>query len=142
MNIRNITLFSINKCIDHPTQYINVNEGNYEKALVTYFEISEEEFFKNLMIQRGFLYRNRTSLYILRDSNHFELKRMLKNIEGFNVNVVRGGGSKSHLISPIDFRLSMYIAAIFNLNFKRASYFNDFNFLSKSRYLPFFPKKK
>jgi hypothetical protein len=40
---------------------------------------------------------------------------MFASINNCCVNVGRGGSQKAHMISPIDFRLSCYLMAMFNL---------------------------
>jgi hypothetical protein len=48
---------------------------------------------------------------------------------------VDGGGQKAHVLSPLDFRLSSYLMAMFNFNFKFINYLNTFNEISKDKYL-------
>jgi hypothetical protein len=62
---------------------------------------------------------------------------MLTKINDCYVNLGRGGGQKAHIISPLDFRLSCYLIAMFNFNYKLVNCLNTFNDLNKDRYLPY-----
>ena len=44
-------------------------------------------------------------------------------------------GQKANILSPLDFRLSCYIIAMFDLNYKTISNLNGFNSLPKDIYL-------
>lgn len=48
-----------------------------------------------------------------------------------------GGGQKAHILSPLDFRLSSYLLAMFNFNYLLFNKLNMFNDLSKDRYLSY-----
>lgn len=49
----------------------------------------------------------------------------------------RGGSQKSHIISPLDIRLSAYLMALYNFNYKTTFIsINTINILPKDRYLP------
>ncbi len=93
------------------------------------------------MILEKILRNNKNSLYIIRNSNYYDIKLLINQINNCNVDIVRGGGSKSHIISPMEFRLSTYLMAMFNLNFQKIFELNAFNFLNKERYLPYIDKK-
>jgi len=45
------------------------------------------------------------------------------------------------MISPLDFRLSCYLMAMFKFNYRLISYLNTFNIVTKYRYLPYIDKK-
>lgn len=85
-----------------------------------------------------FLEYNKDVLYILRCGDYSDLKEIYTKIEQHNVNLCRGGSQKAHIISPLDYRLSSYLMALSNFNYKKLSYLNSFNDLSKDRYLPSF----
>lgn len=56
------------------------------------------------------------------------------------MNVVRGSSQKSHMVSPIDFRLSCYLMILCNMNYKKFYSENSFNIITKDRYLPSGPR--
>lgn len=86
--------------------------------------------------------KNKECLYILRDTNYIQAKYILKYIYNLNINISRGNLEKSHVLSPLDLRLSNYLLAMFNLDYKLVSNLNVFNTLSKFRYLSNIPKVK
>ena len=61
-------------------------------------------------------------------------------VNDFDVNIGRGSSQKAHVVSPLDFRVSCYLMALFKFDYKYISYLNTFNVISKDRYLPFFEK--
>lgn len=66
-----------------------------------------------------------------------DIKNLFVNING-NQNIVgRGGGQKAHILSPLDFRLSTYLMAMFNFDYKLIAYLNEFHDLNKARYLSY-----
>jgi hypothetical protein len=81
-------------------------------------------------------------MYVLRNGTYFDFKYILRNVGKFGINLGRGGGQKSHIVSPLDFRLSSYLMAMCDFNFKLFNSFNMFNTLPKNKYLPFIKVKK
>jgi len=75
---------------------------------------------------------NKDSLYIFRDANYYHVKNLIKKINGYDINLGRGGGQKAHVLSPIELRLSFYLMAMFNFNYNLLSSLNIFNFIDKS----------
>ncbi len=73
-------------------------------------------------------------MYIIRDGNFLDIKNLFATINNCNVNLGRGS-QKSHMLSPLDLRLSNYIMAMFNFNYKLVSYLNTFNEVPKNIYL-------
>jgi len=107
-----------------------------ERSTVNYIEIGAEDFTSHLNNPDvDFLNYNANSLYILRGGSYIDVKNIFTKIRGCEVNVGRGGSQKSHVISPLDFRLSCYLLALFNFNYKYIHDLNAFNGLSKDRYL-------
>lgn len=83
----------------------------------------------------NFLDFNKNSLYILKNGDYKDIKNLFVKIEGNHVNVVRGSSQKSHLVSPLELRLSSYMMALCNFDYNYLSSLNKFNDLSKNRYL-------
>jgi hypothetical protein len=114
-----------------------------EPSVVHYVEMGIQKFAEILDDpSRNFIDYNKDTLYILRNGNYADIKSVLTGIQGNKVIVGRGGPQKSHIVSPIELRMSSYLLALSNFNYQYLSYLNDFNQLVKSRYLPFFFKDK
>jgi hypothetical protein len=79
---------------------------------------------------------NRHTLYMLKNGNYLDLKEMFIKIQEDHVRLARGSNQKSHVVSPIDLRLSCYLMLLFNLNFSKLWKENSFHLIDKSRYLP------
>ena len=113
-----------------------------EPAEILFIELSVAEFNKFLNDPKeNFMDYNLNSLYIVRNSNFYDIKLLINQINNYSVNIGRGGGQKSHIVSPMEFRLSSYLMAMFNFNFKKMCDLNAFNKLDKRRYLPYIEKK-
>ena len=97
------------------------------------------EYFIRFLNQEGtnFSDYNMHSMYIIRGGNFINIKNLFKMINDCYVNIGRGGPQKAHVLSPLDFRLSCYLMALFNFNNNLISSLNTFNDLSKDRYLPY-----
>jgi hypothetical protein len=107
--------------------------------LINYIEIGTEDFVKFLNLgSHNFLDYNKDCFYILRNGSYIDVNNILTNISGCSAKVGRGGYKKAHMISPLDFRLTSYILAIFNFNSKLISSLNTFNDISKDRYLLYY----
>jgi hypothetical protein len=65
-----------------------------------------------------------------------DIKNLVTSLGNCEVNVGRGGSQKSHALSPLDFRLSMYIMIIFKFKYKSISYLNTFNDKTKDKIYP------
>lgn len=90
-------------------------------------EININSFFKEFLPNNNkFWEYNKDTLYILRNANSSDIKEETK--------LVRGSSQKSHVISPIDYRLSTYLMLFFNMNSKK--FMKNNAFLTKDRYLP------
>lgn len=105
---------------------------------INYVEIGFNRFLKDILnnSNTNFLDYNQHSLYILKNGNHKDIKRLLVEIEGHCVNVVRGSSQKSHFLSPLDLRLSSYMMALSNFDYQYLSKLNMFHDITKDRYLP------
>src|SRR6266487_3668799 len=135
MMIEKLHIYSINN--DEMLKEFNVVQIK-EPSRVDYIEIGLENFTKHLCRPDiSFMSYNKHSLYILRNGNYKDVKSIITNINGYNVSVGRGGGQKSHMISPLGFRLSCYLMALFNFDYKLINSLNSFNDIEKYRYLPY-----
>lgn len=137
MNInKGISIFSIHKTKGEG-EVIVYNEIT-NTSPVLYKEININDFILYLDNKdNDFILNNRSNLYILRNSNFRDLKKMITKIEGYNVEVVRGSNQKAHLLSTLDLRLTAYMLAFFDLDFNKLNFFNGFNVIEKERYLPY-----
>lgn len=147
LNIDKFNLISINKVND--TQYAETDGSTSmfqsTGCNLSYVETGKYKFMQHLKTEhsnRSFLNYNLSTLYILRDGNYSDIRKLFTNIEGYKVEFGRGSGQKSHVLSPLELRFSIYISAIFNNNYVRSFNNNDFNHLKKERYLPSFISKK
>jgi hypothetical protein len=114
--------------------YIQVKEPSYVK----YLEIGADNFISHLNSSScNFLNYNKITLYIIKGGSYLDIKSIFSKINGFDTNIGRGGSQKSHLVSPLDFRLSCYLMALFKFNYKYISYLNSFNVVTKDKYLPY-----
>jgi hypothetical protein len=132
MGIKESFIFSID---DHLENMKIIKKDN--GSLITYTELKQEQFVTLLNSNVNFLDYNKHSLYILRNAGCLEIKNLFTKINGFQTNIGRGGSQKSHILSPLDFRLSTYLLAMFNFDYKKLSYLNAFNDLEKDRYLSY-----
>jgi hypothetical protein len=122
--------FKINKNPDF--YYIEISLKTFKRLLEDPFEAFGKTFAE----------LNRDSLFIFRDSNYISIKYQITKIEGIEVNLGRGGGQKSHLISPLELRINSYLLAMFNFRYDTISKLNAFDYLNRARYLPFISKSK
>jgi len=133
LHIKNLNLF-----------YISDREGGIDTTTfdnncrLIYIDIPKKAYLNFLATKgdKAFVTYNPKSLYILDNADHSDIKRMITSIDGFNVDIVRGSSQKSHILSPLEMRLSFYISAMFNCDYNKISHINSFNVLDKSRYLP------
>lgn len=136
MKINELSIFYIDDTINKT----NVIKGEGPNKL-SFIEINKTNFIEFINNPNtNFLEYNKSSLYILKDSNYIDVKILFNKINQCEVNVGRGGGQKAHVLSPLDFRLSCYLMAITNFSYKQAFYLNSFNLLNKSSYLPYINK--
>ena len=135
MGIKELNIFSIDKQLDKMS-VIKKDNG----CLITYSEMRQEDFITFLRFEKekvDFLDYNKYSLYILRYGGFLDIKNLFSNINGYQSNIGRGGSQKAHILSPLDLRLSTYLLAMFNFDYKKLTYLNAFNDLSKDRYLSY-----
>ena len=138
MHIKELNIFSIDNNLEE-MRVIRRDNG----SLITYTEMSQEHLINLLRFSKekaDFLDYNKYSLYILRDGGFLDIKNLFSEINGYATNIGRGGSQKAHILSPLDFRLSAYVMALFNFNYALISYLNDFNSLEKHRYLSYLDK--
>jgi len=138
MGIKELYIFSIDEELEK-SRIIIRNNG----CLIRYVEILPNDFITilNWNKEKGdFLDYNRNSLYIIRDGSFLCIKNLFAYINGYQTNIGRGGSQKAHVLSPLDLRLSSYMMAMFNFDYKLLSTLNEFNLLSKDRYLSYLDK--
>lgn len=134
VNIEKIHVFSINLSDEVEIEPFRLKE----LPNITYIEIGVLKFLEFLRENSGtFLDWNPTTLYILRDGTYTDLKYIFEQAGKFGMNLGRGCSQKSHVVSPLDFRLSCYILAMCNFNFEFVSKISMFKSLEKFRYLPY-----
>jgi hypothetical protein len=132
MNIENTKIFSINN--NNKSKTINVITSNCSK--IVYIEITKESFIEYLNNDNNnFLVNNRNTVYILRDSNFLNIKHLFTTINNFKINIGTGRSQKNHVLSNLDLRLSSYLLAMYNFDYKLLNNINAFNIISKDRYL-------
>lgn len=133
LGITKLNLFYLS---DRKDDYITVNFNN--GCALTFINMGVEQYIKHLKIEgaKGFAQYNTHSMYILKNGDFTDIKNKIFNVEGVKVNIVRGSCQKSHILSPLDFRLSTYMLALFDCNYSLTHSFNSFNELNKKRYLP------
>jgi hypothetical protein len=118
-----------------PSGKVNINKTE-EKSIIYNIELSLEDFAQFVNIENSkFIEYNKNSLYILRNGSYIDIKNLFTKVNGCNVTVGRGGSQKAHILSPLYFRMSSYLMAMFNFNYKLISSLNTFYYLSKDRYL-------
>jgi hypothetical protein len=133
MRIEKLNILSI----DDMKRELNIIKVK-EPSEVNYIELGVEEFINQINYENSdFLNYNKNTLYILRNGSYIHIKNILKKIKNKDVNLGRGGSQKSHALSPLDLRLSCYLMAMFNFDYKLMSCLNGFNIMSKNRYLPY-----
>jgi hypothetical protein len=132
MGMKKLFIFYIDDSIEN-MHTIKKDNG----CILTYTEINKEQFITILNSKANFLDYNKYSLYILRNGGFLGIKNLFNNINDYQVNIGRGGSQKAHILSPLDFRLSSYLLAIFNFDYKKLSYINAFDDLEKDRYLSY-----
>ena len=133
MKIEKLNIFSINnKCLLNKVNAI-FSENGYR---VIYTEIKPENFIEFLNCPNtNFLDYNRNSLYIYRNITFLDIKNIFTTINNCCFNVGRGGSQKQHMISPLDLRLSSYLLAMFNFDYKLITYLNTFDYIDINRYI-------
>jgi hypothetical protein len=131
--IDKLTIFSIDKDYESAINTIKSDKG----SRIDYIEMTSNMFKTFINSDLNFLTMNRTSLYILRNGNFLDIKNLFSFISGYKINIGRGGSQKSHILSPLDLRLSSYMMAMFTGNYRLLSYLNTFDVLSKDRYLSY-----
>ena len=134
MNLDTLYIFSI--IIDDTFEYEMLELEAPSK--IKYVEIGVKFFIENFLENpnNDFWKHNKNSLYILRGGNYSDIKEIFTIIQNTKVQLVRGSSQKSHIVSPIDFRLSCYLMILCNMNYKKFYTENSFNIITKDRYLP------
>lgn len=132
MGMEELKIFSIYDKLDLEPINVLTNKG----CKVRYMEVKLNVFVKLINVENNnFFDYNKHSLYILRGGNYIDIKNIFTTINNQQFNLGRGGSQKSHMLSPLDFRLSCYMMAMSNFNYNLISGLNTFNYISKDRYL-------
>jgi hypothetical protein len=137
MSIDQLQIFSINNSNSDLINKIGAPIGNSKMTKLHYLDLNREQFINFLNSDHKFVDYNKNSFYIVRNGNFLDIKNLFANINGCPANIGRGGSQKSHALSPLDLRLSSYIMAIFECDYKLISSLNAFNNMGKDRYLSY-----
>jgi hypothetical protein len=114
----------------------------YISNKILLIELGVEDFIELLNHPKDkFVEFNKDSLYIIQNSNYINVKNIFSKINNQYVNIGRGGGQKNHIICPLEIRFFSYIMAMFNFKYPDVCYFNNFNEVTKDKYLPFYYNK-
>jgi hypothetical protein len=138
MRLKELNIFSIDNNLEE-MKVVRRDNG----TPITYTEMRWEHLIEFLSFDKkkaDFFDYNNYSLYILRDGGFLDIKDLFAKINGRDMNVGRGSTQKAHILSPLDFRLSAYVMAMFNFNYGLISNLNAFNNLEKDRYLSYLDK--
>jgi hypothetical protein len=138
VKIMTLNIFSIGINDSNETNTITVESP----SRINYTEIGVFELLKFLNNPNAINFHlyNKNSLYILREGNYKHIKEIFTDINGYKVNIGRGSSQKAHIISPLETRFFFYLMAICNFNYDYISSLNEFNTITKDRYLPLFKK--
>jgi hypothetical protein len=132
IGINQLSIFSINNEFDDSLRLLT----NSKNSNIQYIEVNHKSFNKFINSDyANFFDYNKDSLYIVRGGNYIDIKNLFAAINNCQFNLGRGGSQKAHMLSPLDFRLSCYMMAMFNLDYKLISSLNTFNYIGKDRYL-------
>lgn len=132
MGMKELKIFSIHNNPDIQTNKVLSTKG----CNVRYMEIKIDIFIKLINVENtNFFDYNKHSLYIIRGGNYIDIKNIFTTINNNPFNLGRGGSQKSHMLSPLDFRLSCYMMAMSSFNYMLISSLNTFNYIGKNRYL-------
>lgn len=106
---------------------------------IIYIEMSIEYFMEKMLDDQAYDFwrHNKNTLYLLRNGNFSDLTLLFTSIDEKKVRIVKGNSQKSHLISPMDLRLSSYMLILYNMDYKKLYKLNAFNNVSKDKYLSF-----
>jgi len=110
-----------------------------QQSKVKYIKMGLRFFLENYLENPNnadFWIHNKNTLYIFKEGNYSDIKGLFTIIQDTQVKLVRGSSQKSHMVSPIDFRLSSYLLILCKMNYKKFNSENSFNVLSKDKYLP------
>jgi len=136
MKINELSIISINKFMEGDNSISFCDEV----SIIRYIEVGYDFFIEDTQNDSKFMEYNLNTLYILRNGDFSEIKNIFEKVGGVNVNLGKGGAQNSHMLSPLDLRLSCYLMALFNFDYKYLNYLNTFNDIPKDRYLSFTDK--
>lgn len=134
MKIEKLNIFCINGELDNETiNYVDINNNSYVK----YVEMNLKNFLIFLNSDQDFWEYNKDTLYIIKDGSFLDIKNIFCTINNNRFNLGRGGSQKAHGLSPLDLRLSSYLMAMLDLDYKKISRLNFFDEMDKTRYLSY-----
>jgi len=134
LNVDKLNIISIVDTVCTEIVSTSTNKG----STVLYAELDIKNFIEYLNNEdNAFIKANPYTIYIIRGGVFIDLKNLFSTISGYNVTVGRGGSQKSHMLSPLDLRLSFYLIAMFEFNYEIIKDLNGFNDLDKNRYLSY-----
>lgn len=137
MGIYKLNLFYIYKNSIDEVDPFNI----IKPSKVSVYKISENKFMEILKNpDNNFLDFNKHSLYIFNNSDFLNIKRIFSYNNTYNINISKGGGQKSHIVSPLEIRLFSYLMAIFNCQVDILNNKIAFDKLEKDKYVPFYGK--
>lgn len=134
LNIDILYIFSIVINETYENEYVELKEP----CNIVYIRVGLRFFLENYLENpdMNFWENNKNTLYILRNGNYSDIQKMFTIIQNTKTQIVKGNSQKSHILSPIDFRLSSYMLILCNMNYKKFNYNNSFNIVTKDKYLP------
>lgn len=134
IGIGKLHIFYIDNNMDNGVvNTISIDKGCHINCI----SMNGEKFIEYLNRNSEFLKHNKESLYIVKDGNYLEIKTLFSSINNYPVVIGRGVSQKNHALSPLDFRLSTYLMAMFNFDYKLIGNLNTFYDMDKQRYLSY-----
>jgi len=131
LNINRLNIFCVEEKEDINKTYIN--------NTILLVELGKKEFIELLNQPKDkFIDYNKESLYVIRNSSYINIKQLFNKINDCKVNIGRGGGIKNQIACPLEIRFFFYIMAMFNFQYDYVCHLNNFNNITKDRYLPFY----
>lgn len=133
LNMRDLNIISIVMSDSFESKVVQIKSPSN----INYIEVGLTPFLEDYLENpdANFWANNKNTLYILRNGSFVDIQDIVTKIQDRAVRVVRGTSQKSHVISPIELRLSCYLMILFNMDYSKLHAQNSFNILTKDRYL-------
>lgn len=139
-SLSEMNIVSINPKINTDLICVNGETSEHESTgcTLSYVEIGRKNFLDRIRLigAESFFTFNINTLFILRNGNYLDILKLFSNIEGLPAEIFKGGGQKSHVLSSLEIKLSMYILALSDFNYSKVYYNNAYGNLDKLKYLP------